>query len=157
MQELDHKVVWIELVVEQLKYDPNSQARVLEEKGQALLTKFEKDGQDSNNVFKLFYDEVYAYYNEEDNDVDKDTIDNLALLNSGINRGYKNAPFPCKRSIIIRNDEKGVFIPLCTRNLFLKYYTGSNRGASQLDMIRWNDTDRKAYMEKLVQMLKYYM
>lgn len=157
MQELDHKVVWIELVVEQLQYDPNSQARVLEEKGQALLTKFEKEGQDSNNVFKLFYDEVYAYYNEEDNDVDKDTIDNLALLNSGINRGYKNAPFPCKRSIIIQNDEQGIFIPLCTRNLFLKYYTGSNRGASQLDMIRWNNTDRKAYMEKLVQMLKYYM
>lgn len=157
MQELDHKVVWIELVVEQLQYDPNSQARILEEKGHALLTKFEKDGQDSNNVFKLFYDEVYAYYNEEDNDVDKDTIDNLALLNSGINRGYKNAPFPCKRSIIIQNDEQGIFIPLCTRNLFLKYYTGSNRGASQLDMIRWNNTDRKAYIEKLIQMLKYYM
>ena len=157
MQELEHKVVWIELVVEQFQYDPNPKASILVEEGNALLTQFKKEGQDSNNAFKGFYDKVYKYYNEEDNEVDKDTIDNLALLNCGINRGYKNAPFPCKRSIIIRNDEKGVFIPLCTRNLFLKYYTGSNRGASQLDMIRWNDTDRKAYMEKLVQMLKYYM
>ena len=41
------------------------------------------------------------------------------------------------------------FIPLCTRNLFLKYYTDSNNDSSYLDMMRWNSTDRKGYMKAM--------
>lgn len=157
MQELEHKKVWIELVIDQLRYDASDMAQELLQKGHRLLVKFKNEKQDSNDVFKDYYQEVYQFYNANSSTIEKDTIDNLALLNCGINRGYKNAPFPCKRSIIIRNDSEGVFIPLCTRNLFLKYYTGSEQGASQLDIVRWNDTDRKAYKTQLVKTLDKYL
>ncbi len=157
MQELKHKIEWINLVIEQLQYDPMEQAKQLMKQGKELLDKFKTENQDSNNVFKDFYDAVYKYYNSNIIGEEKDTIDNLALLNCGINRSYKNAPFSCKRSIIIQNDKNGVFIPLCTRNLFLKYYTGAKRGSSQLDIIRWNETDRQAYKEQLFETLKFYL
>jgi len=52
----------------------------------------------------------------------KDDIGNLALLDSKTNRGYGNALFVTKRRIIIDNDNQGRFIPLCTKNVFLKYF-----------------------------------
>lgn len=157
MQELEHKKEWIKLVKDQLQYDTSDKAQELLQKGSQLLEKFKNEKQDSNDVFKDYYQEVYKFYNATSSTIEKDTIDNLALLNCGINRSYKNAPFPCKRSIIIRNDSEGIFIPLCTRNLFLKYYTGSEQGASQLDIVRWNDTDREAYKTQLVKILDKYL
>ena len=41
------------------------------------------------------------------------------------------------------------FIPLCTRNLFLKYYTDSSLESSYLDNMRWNAADRKGYMDAM--------
>lgn len=158
MQELEHKMDWINLVCNQLEYQKDdTKAKELLNKGKDLLQKFEEEKQDSKDAFKDYYSDIYEYYNETADVVEKDTIDNLTLLNCGINRSYKNAPFSCKRSRIIQNDSTGVFIPLCTRNLFLKYYTGALREASQLNMIRWNETDRKAYKKQLVGTLKEYL
>lgn len=58
----------------------------------------------------------------QDSDEEKNNIGNLALLNSSINRGYGNALFLSKRKYIIKEDSKGKFIPICTKNVFLKYY-----------------------------------
>lgn len=157
LQELEHKKDWIKLVLEQLKYEPN--VKELYKKGEGLLNTFEKENAiDSGNEFNDFYNQVYIHYHTTaDMQEDKHTINNLVLLNCGINRGYKNAPFPCKRTIIINNDIDGVFIPLCTRNVFLKYYTGAEKGDSQLDTIRWSDADKKAYQTQLLETLKYYL
>ena len=60
-----------------------------------------------------------------------DSLGNLTLLNSCINQSYKDKPFYEKRQIIIECEKKGDFIPLCTKNVFLKYYTPDT----------WNGTD----------------
>ena len=52
----------------------------------------------------------------------KNCIGNLTLLNATINRSYGNAIFPAKRKVIIEHDKIGSFIPLCTKNVFLKYF-----------------------------------
>ena len=106
-----------------------------------------------------FYAEAVKYFstdsrhNESDIDLekmDKNNIGNLTLLDSATNREYKDAPFPYKRYLIIEYDKSGErFIPVCTRNLFLKYYSDSNTGASQLDLMRWNDQDRTCYLNEL--------
>lgn len=81
---------------------------------------------------------------------DKDNINNLTLLNSDINRSYKDAPFPYKRFFIIDTDKQGShFIPIGTRSLFLKYFTSSERSVSQLQMLRWNRDDKKGYLENI--------
>ncbi len=80
----------------------------------------------------------------------KDYLSNLTLLDSATNREYKDAPFAYKRYCILKYDTKGDrFIPLCTRNLFLKYYTDSEKVASYLDSMRWNRTDREGYMNAI--------
>lgn len=73
-----------------------------------------------------------------------DDIGNLVLLNSKINREYHNALFNQKRAKIIDYDKKGIFIPLATKNVFLKYYTENPN-----EFIVWDENDSKGYMDYL--------
>jgi len=64
-----------------------------------------------------------------DTEEEKNNIGNLTLLNAEINRSYGNDLFPTKRRRIIAEDASGRFIPICTKNVFLKYHdeTGASR------------------------------
>lgn len=73
-----------------------------------------------------------------------DDIGNLVLLNSKINREYHNALFNQKRAKIIDYDKKGIFIPLATKNVFLKYYTENPN-----EFIVWDNNDIEGYMNHL--------
>ncbi len=73
-----------------------------------------------------------------------DNIANLVLLNSKINREYHNALFNQKRAKIIAYDRDGYFIPLTTKNVFLKYYT-----ENPSDFIQWDEVDKEGYMDYL--------
>jgi hypothetical protein len=75
-------------------------------------------------------------------------ISNLALLDSGTNRGFKNAVFPAKRKEIIRRESTGTFIPICTRNVFMKFYSQDG-----VKMMQWTEDDRKAYIGNIRQSL----
>jgi len=44
-------------------------------------------------------------------------------LDAETNRSYKNAVFPVKRREILNRDRDGTFVPLCTKNVFLKCYS----------------------------------
>jgi len=70
------------------------------------------------------------------------------LLDAGTNRGYGNALFPTKRQEIIQREQDGVFIPVCTKNLFMKYYTSEDTEASQV-IPTWTNTDAKAYLKAI--------
>lgn len=76
---------------------------------------------------------------EEDN-----SIRNLCLLDRGTNRSYKNDSFKKKRNRIIENEKNGTFIPVCTRNVFMKYYS---KGLKDLEI--WNENDRNDYFENI--------
>lgn len=80
----------------------------------------------------------------------KNRIGNLTLLNSSINKSYRNSIFPVKRKVIIKKDESGSFIPICTKNVFLKYFTGGN-------ILRWSESDIKKAENHIVEVLKYYL
>ncbi len=67
----------------------------------------------------------------------KNSLGNLVLLDSGMNRSYRNALFPTKRRMIIEKDMRGAFIPICTKNTFLKYFdTDGTRSRT-----KWNHDD----------------
>ena len=114
----------------------------------------------SNEVYFKIYEKANKYFSFDpaagDRTIesvdltkkDKDNIGNLTLLNSDINRSYKDAPFPYKRYYVIDKDKEGShFIPFGTRSLFLKYFTSSETSVSQLQMFRWNEADRISYLE----------
>jgi len=76
---------------------------------------------------------------EEDNG-----LQNLCLLDRGTNRSYKNDSFKKKRQKIIENEKNGTFIPVCTRNVFMKYYSEELK-----DLDLWNENDRAKYFEDI--------
>ncbi|MDN5356592.1 MAG: hypothetical protein PWQ43_1536 [Rikenellaceae bacterium] len=76
---------------------------------------------------------------EEDN-----SIRNLCLLDRGTNRSYKNDSFKNKRNKIIKNEKEGTFIPICTKNVFFKYYT-----PDPVQMTFWDDNDMRHYFENI--------
>ena len=82
-----------------------------------------------------FKEIVHYILGEEDNN-----IRNLCLLDRGTNRSYKNDSFKAKRKKIIENEKNGVFIPICTKNVFMKYYSNDLK-----DLELWNDEDRSCY------------
>ena len=75
---------------------------------------------------------------------DDNSIRNLCLLDSGTNRSYKNDSFRNKRNKIIDNEKNGTFIPVCTKNVFMKYYSKELN-----DFEIWNENDRTDYFEDL--------
>lgn len=100
---------------------------------------------------EAFYDELRGDCDElqEDND-----IGNLAILNADINRGYKNATFMKKRGEIIKRDGEGCFIPLCTKNVFLKYY--SSDAPQAVLSPRWSEDDRERYKQAMRKVIEQF-
>ena len=68
----------------------------------------------------------------------------MALLTVGENAALNNSTFDVKRTKLIEMDKKGDYIPVCTRNVFLKYY-------SEFDTKQhyWSEKDRIAYIKAM--------
>lgn len=101
-----------------------------------------------NTAFKL----VQNFFKEVNQIEDKNDISNLALLDSTTNRSYGNSFFPIKRKRIIENDSKGVFVPIATKNLFLKYYSKKSD-----ENMFWNSEDAKDYLNAIKITLKNFL
>ncbi len=107
----------------------------------------------TNESFETLFMEVTSLAGEEKNDEQmKDSIGNLALLDAGTNRAYGNALFTTKRRIIIDKDKEGRFIPLCTKNVFLKYYDLKGTSPSS-----WTSTDMFSYQKEIAKTLLKFL
>lgn len=104
-----------------------------------------------DNLFRSLYIDIAVYFKEGDI-FDFDGIGNLALLDAATNRSYKNAMFPIKRKRIIQNDMNGVFVPICTKNVFLKFYS-KKLG----EVMYWNGSDADDYVEAIQKVLSEYL
>ncbi len=114
-----------------------------------LLSEIEsfKSGDLIGNSFDEFYYRVNKMLHQQPVDW-IDDLGNLALLDMSTNRSYKNALFPIKRSRIIESDSHGVFVPICTKNAFLKYYS-----KSYTDFSHWNKDDATDYVSAIKRVL----
>jgi hypothetical protein len=79
------------------------------------------------------------------------SLSNMALLTVGENAALSNSTFDVKRVKIIEMDKKGDYIPACTRNVFMKYYSNSN---TKLHF--WSDSDRKSYIKAINEVLYHH-
>lgn len=98
----------------------------------------------NRQMFSALEHEVTAVFSPEGEPADGDvhSIANLALLDHRDNAALSNSVFEVKRRQIIERDKRGSYIPACTRNVFLKYYTD----ASGQQLHFWSETDRQAYL-----------
>jgi len=106
-----------------------------------ILTYINTDPQSRDEDFETLHNYIIGLYSEGELIDDIQDISNLTLLDSGTNRGLQNAVFPIKRKIIIEKDREGLFLPICTRHVFLKYYSDSVE-----QMTFWGKADRQAYL-----------
>lgn len=104
------------------------------------LIRFREAEKIEKEEFDAVFKEMQKYFKEDDQLDNRDDISNLALLDYATNRSYGNSFFPIKRKRIISNDKKGIFTPIATKNLFLKYYS-----SKQSDIMYWTKDDAGYY------------
>ena len=125
---------------------------------------------DNSSEFADLITKVADYEDSLSGD-DKNRIWNYTLLDESTNREYQNAIFPVKRACL-SNKENGyktkvsdtgtiipdlnakriAFIPPCTKNVFMKFYT-----AIPNNLTNWSKKDAKAYLEDILQKLDFYL
>lgn len=81
------------------------------------------------------------------------SIGNLTLLDSGDNSVLGNSVFAVKRAEILKHDREGSYIPVCTRDVFLKYYSP----ADEHQMHFWSSHDREHYLRAMTSVLSDYL
>jgi len=151
----DKQKAWLENVVAYISSDESIEAEEsdVDENSEELSIKLEatellQAANFNNDQFEAVYDKVRAHYDPDGNEDVDNSIGNLTLLDSRTNRSYQNAVFPIKRARIIALDKKATFVPLCTKNAFLKYYS------KQVDkMLYWEAKDSEDHQRAMVEML----
>lgn len=98
------------------------------------------------NLQKQLYEEF------TNGEVVEHSIQNMALLSSKDNSSLNNSIFPIKKDKIKELDEKGSFIPIGTKNVFLKYYS---KDVEQ--NVSWNVEDQSAYLNEIEKILNEYL
>jgi len=107
----------------------------------------------TNDNFETLYDKVLKTIDEAGEDEPDNSIANLTLLDASTNRSYKNAPFVVKRQKLLSLDEAGTFVPLCTRNVFLKCYSP----LVDNPMV-WSAKDKEGYERAIIETLvKFFL
>lgn len=104
-----------------------------------------------DSVFENIFKKIAIDLNEDEN-TGVHGLGNLALLNTSINRSYKNIMFPLKRRWLLKDEEKGKYIPLCTKNVFMKAYS------KKMDsFMYWQNKDAEDYLEAIKTTLHKYL
>ena len=117
-----------------------------------LLIALKQSEKIDSKKFEEAFGKMRKYF-KEDNQVENiNNISNLTLLDSETNRSYKNSFFPIKRKRIIKNDANGIFVPIATKNLFLKYY--SKRASENM---YWTNDDAEDYLDAIETKLKDFL
>ena len=171
IEKIDEKIAWVKqqaipcLWIDRNETDTNGiltsgarEARDLITEGVQFLRDVKlNNNRDTGSKFKGYRTAVEYYYasgNRNTGMFEKDAIGNLALLNSSINREYKNALFPQKLRTLKRSDQEGVYIPLCTKYMFLKYYSNPQANVSAFSMMRWRQEDQDEYTEAIKESIR---
>jgi len=88
-----------------------------------LMLAEERFTREVQDQFSDLFDDVLALFDEKEALVADHSLGNLTLLDASTNRRFRNAPFPIKRRHVLAHDRGGTFVPRCTTNVFLKYYS----------------------------------
>jgi hypothetical protein len=98
--------------------------------------------------FNELYEKLVGHFGEKTEPEPDHSIANLVLLDAKTNRSYSNAVFALKRQRLLQLDRAGIFVPLCTRNVFLKCYSEHVRNA-----MFWKKEDGEAYSRTIINTL----
>lgn len=140
--------MWLTDHVKSLKSLENADEKLIADI-EELLDKEEIKSQE----FKSMQERAIEKLSDQGIENYKHSIGNLALLNGNDNAALNNSAFDVKRNMIIERDQQGLYIPYCTKMVFLKYYTPSE--GNQVHF--WGTQDRIAYIKAINRILAPYL
>lgn len=79
------------------------------------------------------------------------SLSNMALLTVGENAALNNSTFDVKRIKVLDMDKHGDYIPVCTKNVFMKYYS-----TPDTKLHFWSEEDRKSYIKAMNEVLYHH-
>lgn len=142
-------VKWLELHKSSLlSVDLKSDENIIQEISDAV-----KDEKLTGDRFSSLFNRVINILSEDGSIEYTHLLSNLALLGQSDNSALNNSTFDVKRNEILKKDKKSDYIPVCTRRVFLKYYTPSE--SNQVHF--WGKADRDGYIAEMDEVLRAYL
>ncbi|GMO41540.1 MAG: DUF262 domain-containing protein [Termitinemataceae bacterium] len=132
------------------------QKKYFKNKNNSIETKI-KNLLSNNNIDKVPFEtlekEIFNLFTDADTLDNKNlnSIKNLTLLTKEDNSSLSNYLFPVKKDKIKEHDENGHFIPICTKNVFMKYYSTNVE-----QNVKWDIVDMNEYFKQIKKTLKDY-
>ena len=77
---------------------------------------------------------------------------NMALISKKDNSALNKSIFPVKRAKIIELEKAGKFIPPCTKNVFLKFYSNSVN-----QPFYWGIGDQRSYFNEIERVINKFV
>lgn len=142
-----HKNKWdVEHISPQNPKDNEELKKIIEDRQNPIFAALKNAlSQNDEEKIKLERKEFFA------TDESLMSIENLTLLTSHDNRGIGNKFFFEKRNKLKAYFQKGSFIPTCSMNVFMKFYSENPR---QMDF--WDEKDRQSYREAIERTIKSF-
>lgn len=133
--------------------DDKKQIEEVIDKMNTVITHINEKGYKGSirNEFNAVAPAVINILSDGDDKSQMHTLSNMALLTVGENAALNNSTFDVKRMKIIAMDKAGEYIPVCTRNVFMKYFSSSD---TKLHF--WSEEDRKGYISAMNNVLYDY-
>ena len=142
-----HKNKWdVEHISPQNPKDNEELKKIIEKTQNSIFTAL-KDALSQNDEEKIKSEREKFFATDES----LMGIENLTLLTSHDNRGIGNKFFSEKRNKLKEYFQKGSFIPTCSMNVFMKFYS---ENPQQMDF--WDEKDRQSYREAIERTIKSF-
>lgn len=151
-QGLNKREQWVEWLSlhrnSLLSIDYKSDENIIQEISEAV-----NDEKLTGDRFSALFNRVTSILSEEGSIEYTHSLSNLALLDQSDNSALNNSTFDVKRNKILEMDKTSDYIPVCTRRVFLKYYTPSE--SNQVHF--WGKADRDGYIAEMDKVLRVYL
>lgn len=142
-----HKNKWdVEHISPQNPKDNEELKKIIEKTQNSIFTAL-KDALSQNDEEKIKSEREKFFATDES----LMSMENLTLLTSHDNRGIGNKFFSEKRNKLKEYFQKGSFIPTCSMNVFMKFYS---ENPQQMDF--WDEKDRQSYREAIERTIKSF-
>lgn len=151
-RQLEDKVEAKEWLKDALSMLVKYQAENVEKIREAITDLIHKDflfNKEKEGLAELRRQFSCLFGDADDSEENLNGLENMALLDRNTNSSLNNNIFPEKRRMIIEKDKVGEFIPLITKNVFLKYYSDN-----ALNINKWGSSDRRDYMNAMITTLE---
>lgn len=159
-KNIDSAKSWIQETLPSIEHIDHIEKDVVDESGsvhqeprdiRSLVDKLRKMDNDKDldlEEFDAVRSEIVAIFESPST---KHQLENMALLTTSDNSGLNNSIFPVKRDKLIAKYKEGKFIPPCTLNVFLKFYSKSNS-----QPYYWGRCDKQYYVTEINRVIETF-